>query len=173
MADDMRTTPCRPYLVRALYDWILDNELTPQITVNVNCPNVELPLQYAQNGVIVLNISPVAVRDLVMDNDGLSFGARFSGVSHEVYIPMYAVTAIYPRERPDLGMCLFPEQAYDEMFSSEAKPKSKLSAVDDTETKTSPLEVVESSNATGEAKTETEAKPDNATRKKPTFEIVE
>ena len=72
MADGIKVPPYRPYIVRAMYDWMLDNMLTPQIAVNVNYPLVDLPLQYAQNGMIILNISPRAVLNLKIDNQGLS-----------------------------------------------------------------------------------------------------
>ena len=102
MADGIKVPPYRPYIVRAMYDWMLDNMLTPQIAVNVNYPLVDLPLQYAQNGMIILNISPRAVLNLKIDNQGLSFDARFGGVPHSVYVPMIAVSSIYPREDPKL-----------------------------------------------------------------------
>ena len=90
MADGIKVPPCRPYVVRAMYDWMVDNLLTPQIAVNVNFPEVDLPLQYAQNGLIILNISPRAVLNLKIDNKGISFNARFGGVPHSVYVPMIA-----------------------------------------------------------------------------------
>ncbi len=183
MADGLHVPPCRPYIVRALYDWMVDNHMTPQITVNVNCPNVELPLQYAQNGVIVLNISPNAVRNLVMDNEAISFSARFGGVPHEVYVPMFAVTTIYPREDISLGMCLFPERAYDEMFYDDQKNKSHLSAVEDIDNKVEkmPFEIIDSGFKTQKSESQdnkpsivsSDDKSSKKERKKPTLEIVE
>ena len=71
MSDGIKVPPCRPYVLRAMYDWMVDNLLTPQIAVNVNFPEVDLPLQYAQNGLIILNISPRAVLNLKIDNRGI------------------------------------------------------------------------------------------------------
>lgn len=91
-------TPSRPYLVRALHQWILDNEYTPYILVETSMPNVSVPEDFVENGQIVLNISPSAVRDLLMDNEGVSFNARFGGVPMSVFVPTVAILAIYARE---------------------------------------------------------------------------
>ncbi len=184
MADGLNIPPCRPYIIRALYDWMVDNRLTPQISVNVNLPGVELPLQYSQNGIIVLNISPTAVRNLAIDNDAIAFSARFGGVPHEVYVPMYAVTTIYPREDISLGMCMFPERAYDEMFESGNVPErnggAHLAEVDsvgttDTGTKKGGLEIVDSDDgdASKDTKKNQEKTETPIKHKKPTLEIVE
>jgi len=88
----------RPYLVRALYEWIVDNGCTPHILVNSEYPGVRVPPGYASDGQIVLNVSPTAVRHLQMDNDAVSFEGRFGGVAQGLYIPSQAVMAIYARE---------------------------------------------------------------------------
>ncbi|SER00077.1 stringent starvation protein B [Azotobacter beijerinckii] len=88
----------RPYLVRALYEWIVDNDYTPHLLVNAEMPNVQVPAGYVNDGQIVLNVSPSAVRHLHMDNQGVSFEGRFGGVAHSLYIPSEAVMAIYARE---------------------------------------------------------------------------
>ncbi|GAB4170021.1 MAG: ClpXP protease specificity-enhancing factor [Wenzhouxiangellaceae bacterium] len=88
----------RPYLLRALYEWIVDNGLTPQILIDAQADQVQLPPHLASEAQVVLNISPTAVRDLAIDNEFLSFVARFSGVSHGVLVPIDAVQAIYARE---------------------------------------------------------------------------
>lgn len=88
----------RPYLARALYQWLLDNELTPYIVVDAERPGVEVPRQFVQNGQIVLNLSPSAVRDLCMENEAISFGARFGGRPMRVMVPSEALVAIYARE---------------------------------------------------------------------------
>lgn len=88
----------RPYLARALYQWLLDNDLTPYIVVDAEQPGVEVPRQFVQNGQIVLNLSPSAVRDLVIENEALSFGARFGGRPMRVMVPTSALIAIYARE---------------------------------------------------------------------------
>ena len=91
-------TPNRPYLLRAFYDWIVDNDCTPHLVVNAEYPAVQVPVQFVQDGQIVLNISPSAVTQFDMDNQQLSFNARFSGQPMQVYVPMGAVLAIYARE---------------------------------------------------------------------------
>ncbi|WP_152227938.1 ClpXP protease specificity-enhancing factor [Pseudomonas sp. SCB32] len=88
----------RPYLVRALYEWIVDNGCTPHILVNSEYPGVRVPPGYASDGQIVLNVSPSAVRHLQMDNEAVSFEGRFGGVAQSLYIPSQAVLAIYARE---------------------------------------------------------------------------
>lgn len=88
----------RPYLARALYEWLLDNELTPYIVVDAEYENVEVPRQFVQNGQIVLNLGPTAVRDLHMGNDVIRFSARFSGKSELLFVPLPALIALYARE---------------------------------------------------------------------------
>lgn len=88
----------RPYLVRALYEWIVDNDCTPHLLVNAEYPGVQVPVGFASDGQIVLNASPSAVRHLHMDNQAVSFEGRFGGVAHSLYIPAEAIMAIYARE---------------------------------------------------------------------------
>lgn len=88
----------RPYLVRALYEWIVDNDCTPHLLVNAEFAGVQVPAGFASDGQIVLNVSPNAVRHLHMDNDAVSFEGRFGGVPQSLYIPAAAVMAIYARE---------------------------------------------------------------------------
>jgi len=88
----------RPYLVRALYEWIVDNDCTPHLLVSAEYPGVQVPPGFASDGQIVLNASPSAVRHLHMDNQAVSFEGRFGGVAHSLYIPAAAILAIYARE---------------------------------------------------------------------------
>lgn len=88
----------RPYLARALYEWLLDNELTPYFVVDATLPGVEVPRQFVQNGQIVLNAAPTAVRDLFMENQAIGFNARFGGQPMQVMIPTPALIAIYAKE---------------------------------------------------------------------------
>ncbi|MBF8781847.1 ClpXP protease specificity-enhancing factor [Pseudomonas fulva] len=88
----------RPYLVRSLYEWIVDNDCTPHMLVNAEYPAVQVPQGFASDGQIVLNISPSAVRNLHMDNEAVSFEGRFSGVAHTLYVPVGAILGIYARE---------------------------------------------------------------------------
>lgn len=118
MADLPQLTARRPYLLRAFYEWLLDNQLTPHLVVDVNCPGVEVPIEYAREGQIVLNIAPRAVGHLELGNQGVSFDARFGGVPRQVNVPMEAVLAIYAREN-GAGTMFDPEPAYDEGFASD------------------------------------------------------
>ncbi len=89
----------RPYLLRAFYDWIVDNGWTPYIVVYAYGEGVLVPQQYIdKEGKIVLNISMVAVKNLVLGNEALEFEARFSGMPMQVYVPMVAIEAVYARE---------------------------------------------------------------------------
>ncbi|MGM0570341.1 ClpXP protease specificity-enhancing factor [Marinobacter sp.] len=91
-------TSSRPYLVRAFNDWILDNHCTPHIVVDASIQGVQVPADHVANGQIVLNISPSAVKALIIGDEALEFSARFGGVPMQVYIPLQAVMAIYARE---------------------------------------------------------------------------
>ncbi|MDC9580376.1 ClpXP protease specificity-enhancing factor [Xenorhabdus sp. PR6a] len=105
-------SPRRPYLLRAHYEWLLDNDMTPHIVVDINFYGVNVPLEYAQNGQIILNISPRAVGNLQLTNDEVRFNARFGGIARQVNVPMAAVIAVYAREN-GAGMMFEPELAYD------------------------------------------------------------
>lgn len=100
-------TSNRPYLIRALYEWILDNGMTPHILVDTSRSPTVVPTQFVQDGKIVLNISPGAVRELVIGNAEIVFNARFAGRAMDVLVPVEAVMGIYARENGQ-GM-LFPE----------------------------------------------------------------
>lgn len=91
-------TPTRPYLVRAIYEWINDNLLTPYLLINAEEKGAFVPQQYIKDGQIVLNIAPHAVNQLIMDNDAIGFSARFGGVPQQVYVPMRAIMGLYARE---------------------------------------------------------------------------
>lgn len=101
-------TSNRPYLLRALYDWICDNHLTPYLLVDATGDDLNIPHEFVEDGKIVLNISPSAVRDLDLSNDYINFKARFSGKSMNVYFPNESVQAIYAKEN-GRGM-IFPEE---------------------------------------------------------------
>ncbi len=91
-------TSNRPYLIRAIYDWIVDNELTPYLLVNAGFSGVEVPQEHVNDGRIVLNISPKACRGLHMENDRILFSARFSGLVTQIFVPPEAVLAVYAKE---------------------------------------------------------------------------
>jgi stringent starvation protein B len=111
-------TSNRPYLIRALFDWLLDNALTPHLLVEVdNDSTVVVPHQFVEDGRIVLNISPTAVRGLELGNELITFNARFGGAPMDVMVPVSAVLGIYARENGQ-GM-LFPQE---EMPDSSGTP---------------------------------------------------
>lgn len=91
-------TPSRPYIMRALYEWIADNECTPYMLVDAAVKDVLVPRQFVKEGQIVLNISAGAVVDLEISNDAVSFNGRFGGVATDIYVPVAAVIGIYARE---------------------------------------------------------------------------
>jgi len=123
-------SPSQPYLLRALNEWIVDNGCTPQVLVDSAHPDLEIPDSVRSQEKVVLNISPSAVRDLEIDDEYLSFVARFAGVSHGVLIPIEAVQAIYARENGQ-GM-MFPEAAGDKAKDGKAEPGSDTGAEKET-----------------------------------------
>lgn len=91
-------TSSRPYLIRALYEWIVDNGNTPYMLVDTSLDIVEVPRAFVENGRIILNISPEATHSLVLGNEAVTFNARFSGTAMDVHVPVSSVLAIYARE---------------------------------------------------------------------------
>lgn len=92
-------TSDRPYLLRAMYEWIIDNGMTPLLVVNADpARGAQVPQNYIENGRIILNVHPAAVKDLDLGNQAVIFGARFGGAPFQIYVPMTAVMAIYARE---------------------------------------------------------------------------
>jgi len=91
-------TSSRPYLLRALYEWIVDNNLTPYIMVDAFCDGVDVPEHFIQDGKIILNVAPHAVQHMELGNSEVSFSARFSGASVSISVPVVAVMAIYASE---------------------------------------------------------------------------
>jgi stringent starvation protein B len=99
----------RPYLLRAMHEWICDSQCTPHVVVDAGVTGVEVPRQYVQDGKIVLNVSWTATSQLQLGNEELSFNGRFGGTSMHVRVPLAAVLAIYARETGQ-GM-VFTEEA--------------------------------------------------------------
>lgn len=133
----MTMTSSRPYIARALYEWILDNDCTPYILVDAARRGVEVPGEYVKDGQIVLNIAPSAVRALQMDNDVITFSGRFGGDALNIVVPVEALMAIYARENGQ-GM-VFEVESHGE--GQEPETEVGLTAV------TSSPKVVESSSA--------------------------
>jgi stringent starvation protein B len=101
----------RPYLLRAIYDWISDNNLTPYVLVDATVKGVQVPPQVIKNGQVVLNLAMRAVANLDLGNDRISFQARFSGASQSIHIPVQAILALYAQENGQ-GM-MFPAEDED------------------------------------------------------------
>ncbi len=91
------STSTKPYMVRALHEWCVDNGFTPYLAVAVD-KNTRVPMAYVKNGEIVLNINDSATKGLMITNDAVTFSARFNGVSMDLYVPMSAVRGIFARE---------------------------------------------------------------------------
>ncbi|TVU87945.1 ClpXP protease specificity-enhancing factor [Vreelandella titanicae] len=163
----------RPYLARALYEWLLDNELTPYLVVDATLPGVEVPRQFVQNGQIVLNVAPTAVRDLFMENQAIGFNARFGGQPMQVMIPTEALIAIYARENgagmvfghePELGE---GAESFGDIDDEEkSSPKPELSVTEPVAEKPGGDSNASSEDADKEAQAKSKAK------KKPTLRVV-
>ncbi len=121
----------KPYIIRALHEWISDNDFTPLVLVNAEHKDVQIPHGIAEDGKVVLNISYGATKNLELINEGVLFDARFSGVSQNLFIPIDSILAIYARENGQ-GM-MFGEADEGEFPdppkpSKNPKPKSKTPA---------------------------------------------
>jgi len=104
----MGSTSTVPYLLRAIHEWIVDNDCTPYLIVDAAVQGTQVPAAYVKDGQIVLNIASTAVRDLQLTNDFVLFSARFGGVPHDIVVPMAAVLGIVTRENGE-GMW-FPKE---------------------------------------------------------------
>lgn len=150
----------RPYLARGLYEWLLDNEHTPYIVVDAEQPGVRVPRQFVQNGQIVLNIGPTAVRDLLISNDAVSFHAGFSGQPMQVVVPMPALMAIYAREN-SVGMVFGHEPSLEVVQEESAAP-----------TQAGPRGVAESHDSEQEASASAEREEGSSDRKRPSLRVI-
>lgn len=90
--------PLKPYLIRATYEWIVDNAFTPYLLVDATVPGAVVPMSFVEGGRIILNLRPEAIQGLIMGNDALSFSARFGGKPMRVEAPIRAVLALYAQE---------------------------------------------------------------------------
>jgi len=130
----------RPYLLRALYDWICDNHLTPYLLVDATGDDLSIPFDFVEDNKIVLNISPSAVRDLDLSNDFINFKARFSGQSMNVYFPVAAVLAIYANEN-GRGM-IFQEEEQEVKKENESVSNTESEKKETKKKKGSHLKIV-------------------------------
>ena len=126
MSEQITVTPTRPYLARAIYEWICDNQLTPYLLVDATQPHTDVPLQFVKDGQIVLNLAPHAVHQLHIANEAISFSARFSGASKDIYVPLCAVLGIYARENGQ-GLFFDPNE-YEDIQIPEDTLKSTTQA---------------------------------------------
>ncbi len=102
--------PIKPYMLQACYDWICDSGLTPQLLVDASLSGVQVPTEYVQDNLIILNISPTAVRELNLMGEPISFSARFGGHFRSIIVPIGAVRVIYAREsRQGIALTSFDE----------------------------------------------------------------
>ena len=134
-------TSTKPYMIRAIHEWCVDNQLTPHLLVEVS-PQTKVPMAYVKDGEIVLNLNYSATKDLQFTNEAVSFSARFSGVSNNLYVPIGAIKGIFARENGQ-GM-FFEVQAEDgdavkEIKNNEIANKEKNIS---SEVKKTPLKLV-------------------------------
>jgi len=114
-------TSLKPYLIRSIYEWIIDNQLTPHLLVDADNPDAILPQDYIEDGKIVLNLRPEAIQGLTLGNEEIQFNARFSGTAMHIVTPTTAVLAIYAKENGK-GM-MFDQEEYDDPLPPEEDKK--------------------------------------------------
>jgi stringent starvation protein B len=124
----------RPYLLRAVHEWIVDSGLTPHLLVDADHPDLDVPESSIQEGRVVLNVSPSAVRDLIIDAELVTFVARFGGVSRAVSVPVAAVEAVYAREN-GRGMMFPTDEDGDDSTRSDREDASEDEAKADRRSK--------------------------------------
>lgn len=117
-------TPLKPYLIRSIYEWIIDNDLTPYLLVNAENSRAILPQQFVEDGKIVLNVRPEAIQGLSLGNEEIQFNARFSGKPMHIVTPVAAVMAIYAKENGK-GMIFDQEDAESDETPPENTPPRK------------------------------------------------
>lgn len=133
---ELNLSPTRPYLARAIYEWICDNQLTPHLLVNATHPQTIVPEQFVQDGQIVLNIAPHAVHQFHMSNEAITFSTRFSGVSRELYVPIEAVLGLYARENGQ-GLFFDPAEYPDTQIEKDTLKSAEQETTDSTKKKPS------------------------------------
>lgn len=123
-------TSTRPYLIRAFYDWICDNQFTPYLVINAEFSGVVVPKEYVQGGQIVLNIAPMVVTALDLGNEWILFDARFSGKLCHIAVPVRAIMAIYAKENGQGIVFSEEEEEGDDTSQSEPTPTDKSAPKD-------------------------------------------
>jgi stringent starvation protein B len=119
----MAMTANRPYLIRAYYDWIVDNNCTPYLMVNALAEGVDVPQRFVSDGQIVLNIAPRAVQALALENEQITFNTRFGGLPTDIYVPIHAILGIYAHENGQ-GV-IFEREQFPEPPPDGTSPKAR------------------------------------------------
>jgi len=165
-------TSTKPYLLRAMYEWCADNGYTPYIAVKVQ-GLVHVPMEFVSNGDIVLNISMNATSGLEMDNEAISFKARFSGVERRIYVPVSAVAAIYAGEN-NQGMAfdVVPEPLTEPAAASSTKPAEAAAKNEVAEPSSSEKPVISLAVTNTENSSTSDEKKLKEGRKKPSFTVI-
>jgi len=166
-----KMTPNQPYLLRAFFDWIIDNDLTPYMVIDANYPDVQIPTQFVNNGQIVLNVSPSACVNFSMDLDWVQFQARFSGQPMLVSFPCVAVGAIYAKENGAGTVFTVPEPPQIESEQPETKKAPTLKAAPDN-SQSSKRESTAADTKSKETSTSKDHNDDKPKKKKPGLRIV-
>lgn len=161
---DIKMSPQRPYLLRALYDWLVDNDCTPHLVVDATKEFVDVPQEHVQDGQIVLNVHPNAVMRFTMDLEHVGFEARFAGSPRRIWVPMAAIVAIYARENG--AGSVFEEEPGLEPESSD----SGLTPAD--EVPPGGLELIDESASETTDKTDKAAKKTTSSKGRPTLKVV-
>ena len=156
--------PTKPYMLRAIHEWCVDNGLTPHLLVAVNA-QCRVPMAYVKDGEIVLNLNYTATKDLLMDNDAIVFSARFGGVSQHLYVPMAAVKGIFAREN---GQGMFFELEANAASKSKEEKPALVIATPDANADAPPQQSL--ANPSANPSPGPSAKP--SVKKKPTLTIV-
>jgi stringent starvation protein B len=166
-------TPSRPYFLRAVFDWLLDNGCTPFLAVNADFPAVEVPAEFIEDGQITLNISPSAVANFHMDNEFIMFNARFSGVSRSITVPIGAVLGIFAKENGQ-GMAFPDEPAYLDGVEADLEFEGEEPSVSSTSLSAVPSsdDVPAHSASTDENGDDEPPTPPVSPKKKPSLKVV-
>ena len=168
MANNITMTSSKPHLLRAMFDWILESDCTPHLVVDVHVEGVSVPMEFVQDGRIVLNIAPRATKDFLMDGDGVSFNTRFSGVPHSVFAPIDAIEGIYARENGE-GM-MFEQEVMDNSKSA-SKPTNNQTRQPEKRTRPA-LEAVSDDGSAGHRSVDVDNLVSADRSKKPSLELV-
>lgn len=130
--------PRRPYILRALYEWILDNNLTPYLVVDTTLHGVEVPILFSKNEKMVLNISPRAISNLKIGNYTVYFNASFNGISSQIILPIISILAIYSSEN-GYGIIFEKETTTESVYlnNENCEQKNKLKSLTSIDNKSS------------------------------------